>query len=272
MANLPLKIRRVIDEGYEFNLGDYISKGFNLIGRDLGGFIGFSLVFLLIYFAAMFIPLVGPLAFAVISPALMIGFAHVAHKHATGRPTTFNDFFRGFVKFGELFLTALLTGLLVIAFVMPGYIMMIAGVISVTGEGFITDSDMVDPADVFGAMASVFSNGLVIAGLFLAVIPATYISVVFSWSAYFVWFYDMRAWDAMQASRKVIHKQFWWMLLFVLLAGIIGFMGLLLFGIGVIFTYPAMLCAQYAAFADATRLEEEAGDSADILDHFAPAE
>jgi hypothetical protein len=272
MARLPLNIQRVIDEGYEFKFGDYISKGFNLIGRDAGGFIGYFLVIMLLYLASFFIPIVGPLAFAVISPVLIIGFAHVAHRHATGRPTTFNDFFRGFDKFGELFLTALLTTLLAIAFVMPGYIMIFLGAVTATGAGALSGSDFVDPADMLGAFATIFSNGMVIAGILLSLIPAAYISVVFSWSTYFVWFYDMRAWDAMQASRRMIHKQFWWMLLFLIAVGFIGVLGFFILFIGVAFTYPAMLCAQYAAFADVTGVEEESGDSADIIDHFAPAE
>lgn len=79
MDNIPNKIRDLINNGYEFKLGDYISRGFALMQANLGGFIGFFLIYALIALVLAFIPFVGSLASMVVTPVLTIGPYHVAH-------------------------------------------------------------------------------------------------------------------------------------------------------------------------------------------------
>ncbi|MBK8554816.1 MAG: hypothetical protein IPL65_03125 [Lewinellaceae bacterium] len=268
MANYPYKIQRIIDDGYQFNLGDYISKGFNLMMKNPGGFIGYFLLMMLIFIVLAVIPFLGALALMVIAPALMIGPFHVAAKIDRGEETQFSDFFRGFDKFGELFLANFLTGLIVIAAIIPGYALILGTLF--TTMGTFSGDPYADPSDIANSMMGIFSSGLALVGLILVIIPAIYLSVSFVWAQMLVWFYDMRAWDAMMASRKLAGKQFWMVLVFGIVAGFIGGIGMLLLLVGILFTYPAMMCAQYAAFADVTQLNEDEPES-DVLDHFAPS-
>jgi hypothetical protein len=270
MANYPAKIQRLIDEGYTFNFSDYISTGFNLMSRNTGGYIGYFLLVVLIYVVGSLIPCVGGLAVAVVAPSLVIGFAHVAHLQEMGQPLNFNDFFRGFDRLADLFITALLIGLLTVAAIVPGYIMLFVGLFSSFGDEFVGSN----PEELFGEFPGlILGNGLALAGLLLVIIPATYMSIAFSWSAYFVWFFNMGPWDAMQASRRVIQREFWRILLFVIVTALIGLSGLILLGVGMLFTYPAMLLMHYAAFSDVLRLEDSDTDSdADVIEHFAPTD
>ena len=47
--------------------------------------------------------------------------------------------------------------------------------------------------------------------------------------------------------------------------GLLASVGIILLLVGILVTYPIMLCSQYAAFADVTRLMEE--EESDIVDH-----
>ena len=270
MANYPAKIQRLIEEGYTFQFSEYISRGFNLMSRNTGGYLGYFLLVLLMYVVGSLIPCVGGLAVAVVAPSLMIGFAHVAHLQEMGQPSNFNDFFRGFDRLADLFIPALLTGLLTVAAILPGYILLFAGLFSSFGE----DLAGANPEELSGELPGmILKNGLAIAGLLLVVIPAAYMSIVFSWSAYFVWFFNLGPWEAMQASRRVIQREFGRMLVFLLVTGLIGISGLILLGVGILFTYPAMVLMHYAAFSDVLRLQDEDTDSdADMIEHFAPTE
>jgi hypothetical protein len=270
MATLPVKLQKIVDEGYSIDLGAYISKGFNIFGKNIGGFIGYFLLLGVIYFASVFIPFIGPLAFLVCMPALVIGFAYVANRLDNNREVAFGDFFKGFDKFGELFIGGLLIALISVAALLPGYALLAVGMFSEMGDLMMMESDA-SPDEVFGIISGMMSSPVFLLGLLLTIIPGVYVSVVFSWTYYLIWFYNMRAWDAMMASRALIGKQFWMFLLFMIVTGLIGGLGIIVLAVGMLVTYPAMLCAQYAAFADITRLDEEEGEQ-DVLDHFAPVQ
>ncbi|MGI9158801.1 MAG: hypothetical protein ACR2K1_03515, partial [Saprospiraceae bacterium] len=157
-----------------------------------------------------------------------------------------------------------------VAAIVPGALLLGIGLSSFFGDEFVG----ANPEELYGAFPGmILGNGLALAGFLLVIIPAAYMSIAFSWSAYFVWFFNMGPWDAMQASRRVIQREFWRILLFVIVTGLIGMSGLILLGVGLLFTYPAMLLMHYAAFSDVLRLEDHDTDSdADVIEHFDPTE
>ncbi len=255
MENSPNKIRNLIENGYEFKLGDYISRGFSLIQANLGGFIGFFLIYMLISVVLNFIPFVGGLALLVISPVLTIGPMHVAHQMDKGRTPDFNAFFKGFDRLGDLFLTYLLQVLILVGVMLPGIILLI----STLGMSIFAGLDSGDVGDV--------NFGLTAAGVLLILLPALYFGISYAWSLPLVWFYNMKPWPALETSRRLIGKNWFMMFVFLIVCGLIAASGLILLGVGFLFTAPAMALAQYAAFADVTRLNEEE-EASDIIDHF----
>lgn len=257
MENFPNRIRDIINNGYEFKLGEYISRGFSLIQANLGGFIGFFLIYLLITMVLAFIPFVGGLASMVITPALTIGPYHVAHLMDSGKTPDFNAFFKGFDRLGDLFLAYLLQILVLVGVMLPGIILLI----TTAGLSFFESMEYGETPDV--------NFGILGGALLLLLIPAVYFGVSYAWTLPLVWFYKMKPWPAMEASRKLIGKQWFIMLLFLIVCGLIAASGLILLGIGLLFTAPAMTLAQYAAFADVTKLNEEETET-DIIDHFVP--
>ena len=96
-------------------------------------------------------------------------------------------------------------------------------------------------------------------------LPLIYLSISWRWSSFFILFYRMSTLAALEASRKVITKRFFMFLLFYIIIGLVVLSGVILLFIGVFFTLSFFYCADYAAFARVTRLNETQEE--DISEH-----
>ncbi|MFZ4634709.1 MAG: hypothetical protein ACOYNO_10930, partial [Saprospiraceae bacterium] len=244
MNGIPPQLQKRIDEGYEFNFGEYINRGLNLVQQEIGLFIGFTLLYFVISATLGTIPFFGSLvSWLVITPVGTLAFYIAGHKLDKGEKLEFSDFFRGFDKIGDLVMTALLSGLIVFGSLLPGMILLFTGGIM---SFYSFDSDL-DSLNI----------GLLSLGVLLMVIPAIYFSVAYLWAYPLVWFYDMKPWVAMETSRKLTGKNWLMVFLFLLVTGLIAALGIVGLIVGILFTLPLMYPAQYAAFADVTGLLEE---------------
>ncbi len=261
MNGIPAKLQKRIDEGYDFRFGDYIGRGFSLFQKEMGLFILGFILFLVLSGIASIIPILGGLiSGVVVTPMIVVGFYYTGHKVDRGEKLEVADFFKSFDRIGDLILTALLVFLIVFGALLPGLILAVSSGIM----AYVSDGDL-----------SNINVGLVLTGIALAAIPAIYFGVSYSWAYPLVWFYDLRPWQAMETSRKLIGKQWGIFFLFLIVVGILAALGLIVLLLGVLFTAPAMYLAQYSAFADVTGLLEEDAEgeeAADIIDHFVPAE
>lgn len=247
-------VPRTLDLNRPFRLGDYISEGFNLFGKNISGFFVYGLIYVLIVCILAFIPFLGQLASIAVNPALIVGFYVVANKIAKGEMTQFNDFFKGFDNVGQLCLTSVVSSLLIVA----GMIPFVVVAVSIGGFSFLEYQNSGD----FN-----FSPVYIVL-LLLTLIPVIYLGIAYSWAAMFVVFHKLEFWDALEASRKVISKRWFSFFLFMIVTGLISVLGFLGLGIGIFFTFPAVMCMHYAAFADITALNEEEEEmEMDIKDH-----
>ncbi|MEZ4800968.1 MAG: hypothetical protein R2809_14580 [Flavobacteriales bacterium] len=88
-------------------------------------------------------------------------------------------------------------------------------------------------------------------GMLFCLIPGIYLAVSWSIAIPMLLFVKSEFWDAMEASRKVVGKQFWSFLGFMIvvyLGAVI--IGLLACGVGLLFTLPIATLAIYCAFED----------------------
>jgi uncharacterized membrane protein len=81
-------------------------------------------------------------------------------------------------------------------------------------------------------------------------LPMLVISVMWIFSSFFILFPKYKAWDAMEASRKVVFKKFFNWLGFLLLLGIFNVAGAICLLVGLLVTVPTTMCAIYVAFED----------------------
>lgn len=248
MSDFPNQIEKVIRDGYEFKFGDYIGRGFDIAKKEIGLNAGFLLIFFIIVAVLSFIPFIGQLASSlVVTPCLMAGFYLVARKVDDDEPRTFSDYFKGFDYLSPLMVVALIQMGIMIAFFIPMGIMAYL---------FMGTFDISTGPSV--------GIGITI-GIFALMIPIIYLAISWSFTPFLIIFHNMKGWPAMEASRKIIGKQ-WFMFFFfgivVALIVSLGFIGLL---IAILFTMPAGMCMSFAAFRDIVGLPNEGED--DIMDH-----
>ena len=253
------KIERILNEGYEFRLGDYISQGFQIVQKNIGGYVLYTIALLLITTVVNFIPFVGPILNQfILGPALSVGAYLVANKIRKGESTEFSDFFKGFDYVRALALTALGIFVVVMLSMLP-FVFLGGGM-----EIFSWYTEVLqDPMAMQGTTPEVSLSLL----SFVLLLPAIYLGVAYNWAYMFVVFYGMSFWDAMEASRKLITQKWFMVFVFMIIIGLIAALGFLLLCVGALFTIPAYMCMNFSAFADVTRLDEEGNALEEIERH-----
>lgn len=202
------KIEKIVSEGYRFDSTRYMREGWELYKENFISFVAFAILTSLISLILQFIPLIGGLAAAVISPCFIAGYFLVADKIRNREAYSFSNFFDGFQHLGQLFVTVLLIGLifvgLIIGFIIVGVILYFA---------------LKDSESVGGFNTQLIVVGILFYVVFIVVIA--YLSVSFSFANQFVLFEKLEAWQAIQASRKVVNKNFWQVFGFYILMGLV---------------------------------------------------
>ena len=103
----------------------------------------------------------------------------------------------------------------------------------------------------FGALvlASLISSIFIGLGFILLIIPGVYLAVAYRFTYQFIVFGNMEFWDAMEASRKMVTKNWFPVFGLLIVLGLINFLGLIMLGIGILFTIPLTYCVLYVVFA-----------------------
>jgi hypothetical protein len=258
MQDNKAKIDQIISEANDFRFGDYLSRGFEIFKKDIGGFVVFTLVFFVLSVVIGLIPIVGSIANSlVITPALTVGFYLVARKLDLGEQNEFGNYFKGFDFVGQLALAALVTSVIsllalipfYLAFWNPEYLEWYQEVVQNPGS----------PPPSFPELPPFWS--------FLLLLPVFYIGIVYGWTYLFIAFHKLDFWPAMEASRRLLTKHFFIYFIFMLVLGIIMFASILVFCIGILAGFPIIMCMNYAAFADLTKLNATPDAGEEIEQH-----
>lgn len=238
------KLENHLANGYEVKIGDYISRGFEIMKVNMGSYIGYTVVYFAISFIVNLIPFLNIISSLVISPCLIFGF-HLVSKQISqnkGIPV-FNTFFNGFNFAGKLIVISLIMFVVFLVCIMPFLISVGVSIFA------LRDSDS---TEIF---AAIMAGPLPILGVGLLVM--VYCSVSWVFASLVAVFHNKESWAAMEISRKVVSKNWFMVLLFLIVVGIIVAAGVLLMGIGLIFTLPLGMCSLYAAFEDIFGFPEE---------------
>jgi hypothetical protein len=279
-------LQRALHEGYEFNLGQYFSRGFDILNKNLGVFIVGTLIFVVgIFIISIPLGLVQPFitkafegqAFVgnlinsllsnVVQPLLAaplgIGFANAAHKANSGKEAEIGDLFAGFQKYTPLAIVGVLVGLLSTLASLPGLLyFQSAGFDPAMFQGqdpeFFQDFDW-----------GQFGNTLFVGGLISAA-GVLIVSTLYGFAQHMAFFYDLKPTEALAASQKLVSHNLGsniglWIVIFLLL-----FAGMLACCIGVLYAIPATMILQYVAFASMTGLMQDRKNNDDLTDHFTP--
>lgn len=235
-----------LENGYRFSSGDYFSKGVDIFKKNPGGYIGFVIVFGIISTITGLIPFLGNLIGLVINPPLSVGMAIAAHKQETEQNEEFGNFFKGFDHIAQLIIANILMLVIYITIALP--LIFIVGIPVIMG---IMSGNPEETLESFTQLAS-FGTGILIILVIFA-----YIGISLRWTNYFIVFYKYDAVEALKTSWKLVNKNFFSHLGFGILAFLAMIGGLLALIIGIIFVFPIIAAADYAAFSDVTGLNRD---------------
>ena len=85
-------------------------------------------------------------------------------------------------------------------------------------------------------------------GIFLLILPGIYLAVAYSFTFLLALDHGLDFWPAMEVSRRVITKNWFWMFLLIIVAALLSALGLLLVGIGYFLTAPLFYATIVAAY------------------------
>lgn len=238
------KLQNNLANGYEVKIGDYISRGYEIFKANMGAYIGYTVLYFLITTVINLIPFVNIISSLVISPCLVFGF-HLVSRHISQENSlpTFNTFFNGFGYLGKLIVITLITGIVILICFMPFLISVGVSVFA------LRDSSSTE------ILSAILAGPLPILGVGFLVM--TYFGVSWTFSSMVAVFHNKESWAAMEISRKMVGKNWFMILLFLIVVGIIVGVGVLFLGVGIIFTLPLGMCSLYAAFEDIFGLPDE---------------
>lgn len=218
------------NKGYDFNIGKYISEGFDIFKKDIGGFI----VATLLAVVMSFIPFCGLLAIG--------NFYKICKKVDEGQSVQAGDIF-DFTDFWMYFKLFLLILLVVFILMIPIQATLIPIIFAAK------NGDQLNPAIFLGGMGIWFFLYLI----FL---------LAFSVSMYFI--QPLISLHKIQSVRqtfslswKIARKNFLMIFLFTIVVGLISELGLLACGIGILFTIPIGICIKYASYKDVLETQNQ---------------
>lgn len=99
-------------------------------------------------------------------------------------------------------------------------------------------------------LISIVGGAITALGFFLLIIPGIYIVVAYSFAVQIAIDWELDFWEALETSRKLITKKWLSMFLFLIVLTLINIVGLLLLGIGILFTVPLTICSMLVAYDD----------------------
>jgi len=98
---------------------------------------------------------------------------------------------------------------------------------------------------------------LVVVGMVFLVLPGIYLAIAFSWAPYLLLFYNKPATEALSISRKLLHKSWWGMFLFLIVAGLLlNIAGLLVCLVGILVSLPVSYISMYVALDETLGLQD----------------
>lgn len=97
-------------------------------------------------------------------------------------------------------------------------------------------------------LAGVVQFVLIAAGLICLILPGIYLAVAYLFTYLLVIDHGLDFWPAMEVSRRIITANWGWMLLLVIVAAVLSFLGTVAFVIGYVFTAPLFYGALVAAY------------------------
>lgn len=270
------RLEDVKEHGFSYDVSQYISEGFEEVKRYVGEYVIYTVVLVAVLIVLggvdeaftkfirefeissksvlIFLELSSQAISQLVVPPFFAGYLYAAHKSTTQNELELSDFFKGFDYYKEL----VIQGLIILGMTFAAFI------------PFVITFYLIQGADAY-AIRDFGQTEVLILTLIggIGFILYAYITISYMFASAFIIFGDMKALEAMEASRSVVANNFWELLGFGILLIIVLFVGLLFCFIGALFTLPVMYIAIYFAFRHVMGINNNASreDRDDLFDH-----
>ncbi|MFM9986091.1 MAG: hypothetical protein ACKVOK_12705 [Flavobacteriales bacterium] len=249
-------LEEVLTDGYQFDFGDYLGKGFTLFGKEAGYLIGFSLVYFVILIGSSMllgsigIPFGDTIFSILVGSALGAGIFAFMNARTSEFDYSFNNFFDGFKPpfWKNLVLAALIQ--MVISLV----ISLLIFIPFIRNNGFdlvmrLSElENMTDPDDFLEFVDEIMASGIFMYG-FIGGLASLIITTMWCLTPIFILKRNMGAWQAMEASRKIVTKKLLHFIALMIVLVILFIIGALFCGVGLLVAYPVFCLVVYVAYS-----------------------
>jgi uncharacterized membrane protein len=240
------KLLQIADQKRDFNAIAAFDKGFRETISDFTNYVGFTVLSLAIQIGVGFLPIINVIIALISGLPLQLAHAHFVNKKLKGEKLVFNSFFDTFQKVVPLLVYNIVLVASSLALLFP--LILIAAIfgIEVGSEQTLEDLNLsTTQLAAFGISTILF---------FLLFI---YLAVSIILAPYFVYFYNIPAFDALKLSFKFTHKRWFKFLGFYLLSGLVVLAGFMCFMVGIAVAIPVVRIAYYYLFEQVTGLRDE---------------
>ena len=258
----PTDIENLVSSGISFSIGDAIGKGFDVFKKEMGLFIGAGIVFGIISIVTSailaYVPVAGNILNQAISYCLVGGMVIMANKVLKNQSVSFGDGFDGFKFFGQIIVAYLIMAIFLFIASIPGLAILFASFGTILMDIFLGNGD-------FSAL-----SGIGFGAFFMAIpvilIPVIAIYTFYTLTFHFIVLNGMGAWEAMEASRKIVMKKFIKFFIANIVIGLLMVSGVILLGIGLLFTIPLGIISTFMIYHTVvSKIDSEEPDIAQHL-------
>ncbi len=224
----------ILGRDYQVSVGDCLNRAWEMYKQNFGSVLGTTVLVGLLVVGMGMVPFgIGALAQLILQGPLMGGLYLFYAKHLRGGETSLSDVFEVFKgRFVNLMLGHIVTGILAALCVLPGALMVFAGVFTQIRRhsGAAPDFSLFGPFAIVGGVL-----------LVIGICAAIYLQISWIFTLPLVADKHMGFWGAMELSRKVVGKHWWMTFWLMFVGGLIAVLGLLGCIIGILFTVPITL-------------------------------
>ena len=221
----------VLASDYEVNISEALNASWDKFQRNVGIVLGACILVFIAMMAANMIPYLSMITGLLLTGPLWGGLWYFFIRVNRGEEAAVGDAFAGFNRgFWQLVLVNIVTSILTFICMLPLFLVLV----SIFGMAFLVDQANASPSVEFGGAAAVLLVGAFIVS-FAGVI---FLTTIWLFALALVVDKGLAFWDAMELSRKMVLKHFWGIFLLVFVGWIMSMVGLLLCGVGLLFTGP----------------------------------
>ena len=244
---------QLLDDTYAVDIGYYVSRGWEILQRDMGAYVVFTLLSGMINVIVAILAAIGNLLQLGISGPLSAGPLIYAFKSCRRQQREFGDFLLGFNYWVNLLVTILMLTCFNLLLLLPFALVTIAQMLG-TVAPLLRDQVSVEEvsSDLYWQLLPwILFLGLSMLGIGYA------LRVLYAFTFPLILDRKLEFWPAMELSRRIISKRWAAILGLLVLTDLINLGGALLFLIGLLVTMPLTQCILAVAYEDIVGLEAE---------------